>query len=90
MSYTEYVFHVNNDACSRIASNGGWVCIADFHGLREDDLRYCVDMLDAPDMHSGFADIIQRMVSDNEGVYLATGSTPYEAMRLLCEQLDAK
>lgn len=89
-SYTEYVFFINHDSCSRIANDGGWVCVADFNGLREDDLRYAVDMLDAPNGDSSCADIISKSTSENEGVFLATGSTPYEAIRLVCEKIDAK
>lgn len=90
MDYTEYVFFINHDAFSRIDSNSGWVCAADFHGLREDDLQFAVDMLDAPNSGSGCADIINKSVAENEGVFIATASTPYEAMRLVCEKIDNK
>ena len=47
-------------------------------------------MLDAPNSDSSCADIINKSVSENEGVFIATASTPYEAMRLVCEKIDNK
>ncbi len=88
MSYSEYVFYINNDRLSSIAKNGGWVCVADFQGLREDDLQHAMDMIDAPDCDSSNVDVIKSAVMHNKGVYLATGSTPFDAVKKVCETID--
>ena len=86
--YDYCAFYMGND---RYAHFGrcGWLAVADLTEY-DDDYRNAVNDLDAGDFDaSQAADIIRKGIKTGD-LLIAKSHNPIEAMRLLCEKLDAR
>lgn len=88
MEHDYCAFYIGNDRYAHF-DGWGWLAVADLTEY-DDDYRNAVNDLDAGDMDaSEAADVIREGIKKGDLV-ISKSHNPAEAMRLLCEKLDAK
>lgn len=85
MNYTNCSFYINYDRYGQF-SNHDFVCVADWGS--DDDIADALSWIDAGDTDAMDAGRKVKDCIDNNRVYLATGSQPWEAVKAVCDIMD--
>ena len=86
--YDYCAFYMGNDRYGHFGG-WGWLAVADLTEY-DDDYRNAVNDLDAGDMDASHAaDVIREGIKKGD-LLVAKSHSPVEAMRLVCEKIDAR